>query len=59
MFDLRDFIIKNLKKGYREGFFSATQVNIFALNYFTSGKISSEDVEEIAQITGFAGEENV
>ena len=44
MFDLRQFTIDNLIKGYEEGSFTRAQVSIFSMNYMMKGIITQEDI---------------
>lgn len=49
MFDMEGFIKTNLIKGYWEGSFSKTQINIFALNYLAKGMINQDDFDYIME----------
>ena len=44
MFDLSQFAIDNLIKGYEEGSFTRAQVSIFAMNYMMKGIITQDDI---------------
>ena len=49
MFDYGKFIIDNLKSGFKNGSFSAEQVNIFAMNYKLKGLITDEQFNKIVE----------
>jgi hypothetical protein len=48
MFDLTGFIKKNLIAGFRNGSFTAEQVNIFAVNYMLKGVFTEAHVMEVS-----------
>ena len=47
MFNFNEFIIENLINGYKEGSFSETQINIFAMNYLGRGQITRDEFDFI------------
>lgn len=47
MFKFNEFIIENLINGYKEGSFSETQINIFAMNYHMRGQITRDEFDFI------------
>lgn len=47
MFNMSDFIKKNLIDGFNTGTFNEIQVNMFAFNYFSRGQITQEVFNEI------------
>jgi hypothetical protein len=49
MFDLKEFVLGNLKKGFDNGSFTAEQVAIYAVNYSIKGIISSDDVATLGE----------
>jgi translation elongation factor EF-Tu-like GTPase len=57
-FDMREFVLKNLYDGYRNGSFTYQQVSIFATNFAIKGIISQEDVIELmAKIDAYIEEQ--
>lgn len=49
MFDMTEFIKRNLIEGYWNGSFRETQVNMFAFNYLNRGQIDQEDFDYIIE----------
>lgn len=49
MFDMVEFIKKNLIRGYWNGDFSEMQVHIFTLNYLNRGQITQDDFDYIIE----------
>lgn len=47
MFNLAEFVKKNLVSGHLNGIFSEEQVNIYAANYMIKGVLSEQDVIDI------------
>lgn len=47
MFNFNEFIIENLINGYKEGSFTETQINIFAMNYHMRGQITRDEFDFI------------
>ena len=47
MFNMSDFIKKNLIDGFNTGTFNEIQVNMFAFNYLNRGQINQEVFNEI------------
>lgn len=47
MFKFNEFIIENLINGYKEGSFTETQINIFAMNYHMRGQITRDEFDFI------------
>lgn len=52
MFNLKEFIVKNIVNGIKNGTWSKEYANIMAVNYLAKGLLSEEDVASIdAQIS--------
>ena len=52
MFDLKEFIVRNIVSGIKNGSFAKEYGNIMAVNYLAKGLLTEEDVQSIdAQIT--------
>ena len=52
MFNLKEFIVTNIVNGIKNGTFTKEYGNIMAVNYFTKGLITEEEIISIdAQIT--------
>lgn len=49
MFNMAEFVKTNLIKGFWEGSFNETQINIFATNYLLKGIITQKDFDEIQE----------
>lgn len=49
MFNMAEFLKTNLIRGYWDGSFSETQINIFAMNYLMQGWFAQEDVTEVLE----------
>lgn len=51
-FNLKNYVIKNLVKGFEDGSFSESEVMRLCIGYLTKGILTEEDVAEVdAQIT--------
>ncbi len=60
MFNLKEFIVKNIVNGIKNGTFSKEYGNIMAVNYLVKGILSEEDVANIdAQISTWEAEQMV
>lgn len=60
MFDLKEFITKNIVNGIKNGTFSKEYGNIMAVDYLVKGILTEEDVASIdAQITAWEAEQIV
>ena len=58
MFNLKEFIVKNIVNGIKNGTFSKEYGNIMAVNYLVKGILSEEDVANIdAQISAWEAEQ--
>lgn len=49
MFDMTEFLKSNLVRGYWDGSFTETQVNIFSMNYLMKGWFVQSDVDEVLE----------
>jgi len=49
MFDMAEFLKTNLIRGYWDGSFTKTQVNIFSMNYLMNGWFVQSDVDEVLE----------
>ncbi|MBT2215825.1 hypothetical protein KK120_08685 [Virgibacillus dakarensis] len=49
MFNMAEFLKRNLIEGYWNGSFTEQQVNIFAMNYMMKGYLTQTDVDEILE----------
>jgi len=49
MFDMASFLKQNLIRGYWDGSFSETQVNIYAANYMVKGWFTQDDFNEVIE----------
>ena len=47
MFNMADFLKRNLITGFQNGSFTEQQVSIFATNYLMKGMLKQEDFEEV------------
>lgn len=60
MFNLKEFITKNIVNGIKNGTFSKEYGNIMAVDYLVKGILTEEDVASIdAQITAWEAEQIV
>ena len=60
MFNLKEFIVKNIVNGIKNGTFSNEYGNIMAVNYLVKGILTEEDVANIdAQISAWEVEQMV
>ena len=58
MFNLKEFIVKNIVNGIKNGTFSKEYGNIMAVNYLVKGILTEEDVASIdAQISTWEAEQ--
>ena len=58
MFNLKEFIVKNIVNGIKNGTFSKEYGNIMAVNYLVKGILTEEDVASIdAQISVWEAEQ--
>lgn len=58
MFNLKEFIVKNIVNGIKNGTWSKEYGNIMAVNYLAKGILSEEDVASIdAQISAWETEQ--
>jgi len=48
--NVSEFLKVNLIKGYQNGSFNETQVNIFSFNYLSRGQLTQEDFDEIQDV---------
>lgn len=54
MFNLKDFIVRNIVNGVKNGTFTKEYANIMAVNYLIKGVLTEENVMDIdAQITAW------
>ena len=60
MFNLKEFVVKNIINGIKNGTFSKEYGNIMAVNYLVKGILTEEDVASIdAQISAWETEQIV
>lgn len=58
MFNLRDFIVRNIVNGVKNGTFTKEYANIMAVNYLVKGVLAEENVVDIdTQITAWEAEQ--
>jgi hypothetical protein len=58
MFNLRDFIVRNIVNGVKNGTFTKEYANIMAVNYLVKGVLTEEHVIDIdTQITAWEAEQ--
>ena len=58
MFNLKDFIVRNIVDGVKNGTFTKEYANIMAVNYLIKGVLTEENVIDIdAQITAWEAEQ--
>lgn len=51
MFNLREFILKNLITGVQKGIFAKEYASTLAVNYMLKGILTSEDIEKFDEET--------
>lgn len=49
MFNMREFLVKNLVGGFKEGSFTEIQINLFAYNYLSRGQMLQEDFDYVME----------
>jgi len=49
MFNMAEFLKTNLIRGFWDGSFTETQVNIFSANYLAKGWFNEDDFNEVIQ----------
>lgn len=49
MFNMREFLVKNLVEGFANESFTEQQINIFSANYLSKGMIIQEDFDYIME----------
>lgn len=58
MFNLKNFIVKNIVNGVKNGTFTKEYANIMAVNYLIKGVLTEENVVSVdAQITAWEAEQ--
>lgn len=58
MFNLKDFIVRNIVEGVKNGTFTKEYANIMAVNYLIKGILTEENVVDIdTQITAWEAEQ--
>lgn len=59
MFDLKNFIVKNIVNGVKNGTFTKEYANIMAVNYLVKGVLTEENVIDIdSQISEWEAAQN-
>lgn len=49
MFNMREFLVKNLIEGFANDSFNEVQINIFSANYLSKGMIIQKDFDYIME----------